>query len=75
MEIFCDNGRNFVAASKELADFLINNSDDICGFSFGQGIKFKFQQVYAPHFGGLWEAGLKSVKFHLKKMLCFSSYI
>lgn len=25
--------------------------------------------AYSPHFGGLWEAGVKSVKHHLKRIL------
>jgi len=32
-------------------------------------IEWKFNPPGAPHFGGLWEAGIKSIKFHLKRVL------
>ena len=28
-----------------------------------------FIPAYTPHFGGLWEAGVKSTKYHLKRVL------
>ncbi|XP_061709219.1 uncharacterized protein LOC133519245 [Cydia pomonella] len=68
-EIFCDNGRNFVGAAKEISDYLSSNSDTVCNFAANEGIQFKFQPAYAPHFGGLWEAGVKSAKFHLNRIL------
>ncbi|XP_063827853.1 uncharacterized protein LOC135077244 [Ostrinia nubilalis] len=34
-----------------------------------EGITFHFIPAYAPHFGGLWEAGVKSTKFHLVRVL------
>lgn len=68
-EIFCDNGRNFVAADREIQDLISRHTNDIASFASGEGIKFKFQPAYAPHFGGLWEAGVKSAKFHLKRIL------
>ncbi|XP_063362899.1 uncharacterized protein LOC134651727 [Cydia amplana] len=68
-EIFCDNGRNFVGAAKEISDYLTSNSDTVCNFAANEGIQFKFQPAYAPHFGGLWEAGVKSAKFHLNRIL------
>lgn len=68
-EIFSDNGRNFVAACREISEFLKCRADDIASFSAEEGIKFKFQPAYAPHFGGLWEAGVKSAKFHLSRIL------
>ncbi|XP_063369808.1 uncharacterized protein LOC134658131 [Cydia amplana] len=68
-ELFCDNGRNFVAAAKEINDFFKLYENDISDFAAGQGIKFKFAPAYAPNFNGYAEAGIKSAKFHLKRVL------
>lgn len=69
VEVFCDNGRNFVAAAKEIANFLKSNSDPLTYFANNEGIKFIFTPTYAPHFGGIWEAGVKSAKHHLKRVI------
>lgn len=66
-EIFCDNGTNFVGASREIAALVKNCSEAVAGLS-DEGIKFKFSPVYSPHFGGLYEAAVKSAKFHLKRV-------
>ncbi|XP_063541602.1 uncharacterized protein LOC134750371 [Cydia strobilella] len=34
-----------------------------------EGIKFVFSPAYSPHFGGIWEAGVKSAKFHMARVL------
>ena len=67
--IYCDNGRNFVAAAKEISIFFKSHTDSICDFAARQGIEFKFSPAYAPHFNGLAEAGVKSAKFHIKRIL------
>ncbi|XP_075990210.1 uncharacterized protein LOC142985852 [Anticarsia gemmatalis] len=68
-EIFCDNGRNFVAAAKEIGTFLKSTAEPLSMFASQEGIKFIFTPSYAPHFGGIWEAGIKSAKYHIKRVM------
>lgn len=69
MEVFCDNGRNFVAGAKELNYFLKTNADSLSDFASGEGINFIFTPSYAPHFGEIWEAGAKSAKHHINRVM------
>ncbi|XP_052738240.1 uncharacterized protein LOC128198203 [Bicyclus anynana] len=69
LEIHSDNAKTFIGAMKEFSDFIDNNSDAIVEYAHDNHIKFKFIPPYAPHFGGLWEAGIKSCKFHLKRVV------
>lgn len=68
-ELFSDNGRNFVAAAKELSVFLKQHSAYFNDFAAQEGFKFIFTPSYAPHFGGIWEAGVKSAKFHIRRVM------
>ncbi|XP_043064096.1 uncharacterized protein LOC122320086 [Drosophila ficusphila] len=64
-KIFCDNATNFVGASRMLQEFrdhFIANQDAITEFAATRGITFSFIPPRAPHFGGLWEAAVKSAK-------------
>ena len=72
--IWSDNGTNFVGASRQLSDvykFLETqaNHQTISGHLASQNIEWRFIPQRAPHFGGLWEAAVKSVKTHLRKIL------
>ncbi|XP_076247963.1 uncharacterized protein LOC143187622, partial [Calliopsis andreniformis] len=69
--IFSDNGTNFVGADRELqqhcrAVFSAADTHNKCG---AMGIQWRFNPPSAPHFGGMQEAGVKSVKHHLKRTL------
>ncbi len=68
-----DNGSNFVGAYNILKDiyaFLSEKTTQtaITSFAISQRIEWYFFPGKAPHFGGLWEAAVKSAKFHLKKV-------
>ncbi|XP_075157800.1 uncharacterized protein LOC142231065 [Haematobia irritans] len=72
-DIYSDCGTNFVGASKELR-VLYNKDrkslpDDIRKALCLQGTEWHFIPPASPHFGGLWEAGVKSVKYHLKRVI------
>ncbi|XP_071057316.1 uncharacterized protein [Onthophagus taurus] len=75
LHIYSDNGTNFVGAQrelKELTNLVKANIDEIElleTFTNDQGIHWHFGPPYAPNFGGLWEAGVKSTKHHLKRVL------
>ncbi|XP_063392468.1 uncharacterized protein LOC134677967 [Cydia fagiglandana] len=67
--IFSDNGTQFVGAKNELNAFLKQNSSSISEFMANEFVDFKFIPAYASHFGGLWEAGVKSFKYHLTRVI------
>lgn len=69
LQIFSDNGTNFVGAMKEFSNFITNKFDDIIHYTSSNDIEFKFIPPYSAHFGGLWEAGVKSCKHHLTRVL------
>ncbi|GFW18653.1 integrase catalytic domain-containing protein [Trichonephila clavipes] len=44
-----------------------DSDDNLAGFLSADGIEWKFIQPRVPSFGGLWEASVKSMKYHLKR--------
>lgn len=68
-KIFSDNGRNFVGLCNDFAQFLLKCRTDIIDYAKSQQIQFSFIPPYSPHFGGLWEAGVKSCKYHLRRVV------
>lgn len=69
--MYSDNGTTFVGANRELtAAFRASIKDpNFLNYSASRQITWKFIPPAAPHFGGLWEAGVKSVKYHLRRVL------
>ncbi len=72
--IWSDWGTNFVGAAreiKELYHFLQEQrtQDAVASFLSAQNITWKFIPQHAPHFGGLWEAAVKSMKTHLRRVV------
>ncbi|XP_044313291.1 uncharacterized protein LOC123037292 [Drosophila rhopaloa] len=72
--IWSDNATNFVGAKSELTElkdlFLSEPHTAAIAFScLADGIDWKFIPPRAPHFGGLWEAAVKSSKFHFYRLI------
>ncbi|XP_049877869.1 uncharacterized protein LOC126375069 [Pectinophora gossypiella] len=71
--LWSDNGTNFVGASKDLkALFAAEHSSmaiEVAASLANNGTTWHFIPPHAPHFGGLWEAGIKSAKYHLKRVI------
>ncbi|GFX32636.1 integrase catalytic domain-containing protein [Trichonephila clavipes] len=68
-KIFTDNATNFVGANSQLKVFYktLNFPDqNLAAYFTEEGIEWNFIPPRARHMGGLWEAGIKSVKYHLK---------
>lgn len=71
-DLYSDNGRNFVGASRHLRDLcsmLETHSDEIAAQLAKRKIQWHFNPPYAPNFGGIWEAAVKSAKGHLYRTL------
>ena len=67
--VFSDKGTAFVGANSELLKFIKEHSSTIETFMTNEGITWKFIPAKSPNFGGLWEAGVKRIKYHLKRII------
>ncbi|GFU88492.1 integrase catalytic domain-containing protein [Trichonephila clavipes] len=74
--IYCDNGTTFVGAGRKLQEIFkfvskLNENEHFCYFLSQVNIEWHFfcSPPVSPHFGGLWEAGVKSIKYHLKRVI------
>lgn len=73
-DIFSDNGTTFVGANHELAALreMFENQQTqmkLNEFCNSKGIMWHFIPPRSPHFGGIWEAGVKTMKYHLKRVV------
>lgn len=70
-DLYSDNGKNFVSANKELRQQFIElmKNPELQGFLAHDGTTHHFNPPLSPSFGGLWEAGVKSIKYHLKRLI------
>nr|CAI5869037.1 unnamed protein product [Callosobruchus analis] len=70
--IYSDNATNFKGASNQLNELYVffenkNNLDTIQAQLGESRIRWKFIPPSSPHWGGLWEAWVKSLKHHLRR--------
>lgn len=69
--VYSDNGTTFVGADKELtaAYQAALRDSNFQNKTASDNISWHFIPPSAPHFGGLWEAGVRCVKHHLRQVL------
>lgn len=68
-KIYSDNGTNFVGADRELQKaYQIWQTEKIQHWANQLGTEWHFITPAAPHEGGIWEAAVKSMKYHLRRV-------
>jgi hypothetical protein len=78
-KIFSDNGTTFIKTARMLKqDWVVAKNMAISKMaeetqSQCQPIEWTFIPPYSPNFGGLWEAAVKSTKYHMKRILTISN--
>ncbi|XP_071634081.1 uncharacterized protein [Temnothorax longispinosus] len=70
-DMYSDNATTFHGAHREISAAW---KRAVCDPNFQnrtatQGVRWNFIPPSAPHFGGLWEACVRSVKFHMKRVI------
>lgn len=72
-DLYSDNGTYFVGAAKDLRELLQSERstmiEEIAEGLAIKGTTWHFIPPRAPNFGGLWEAAIKSTKFHIKRVI------
>ncbi|KAL6417860.1 hypothetical protein ACFW04_012486 [Cataglyphis niger] len=70
--LYSDCGTNFVGADAQLRAFFAASNPaqrQIADQLANDRMQWRFNPPSAPHFGGLWEAAVKSLKHHLRRVL------
>ncbi|XP_048252604.1 uncharacterized protein LOC125380888 [Haliotis rufescens] len=68
-ELISDQGSNFRGAKTELHEALASMEPDLAAQLARHKVRFVFNVPHAPHFGGVWEREIKSVKYGLRVAL------
>ncbi|XP_063979913.1 uncharacterized protein LOC135163937 [Diachasmimorpha longicaudata] len=70
--LFSDCGTTFLGADRELRRLFLAGSSEsrqLAQLLIQDGTQWSFNPPSAPHFGGKWEAAVKSVKYHLTRTI------
>ena len=70
--IYSDNGSNFIGARNQMQELykflsLPSTQNSVKDALLAQRVEWHFIPDRAPHFGGIWEAGVKAAKHCLKR--------
>lgn len=76
--MYSDNGTQFKGATTELEKLLFwaikESEQHVAPLLANDHIEWHFNPPSAPHFGGIFEAGVKSMKYHVKRVLGNSNF-
>ncbi|XP_033229487.1 uncharacterized protein LOC117181027 [Belonocnema kinseyi] len=67
-----DEGTNFAGADRQLQEMFSEASAEfasVATYLASYGTQWRFNPPAAPYFRGLWEAAVKSTKFHLRRVI------
>ncbi|XP_014468639.1 PREDICTED: uncharacterized protein LOC106741294 [Dinoponera quadriceps] len=69
--LYSNNGTNFGGAQRELnrAFKALSRDSDLVAHQASDGVDWRFTPLSALHFSGLWETGVKTVKYHLTRVV------
>ncbi|XP_059217632.1 uncharacterized protein LOC131994772 [Stomoxys calcitrans] len=70
--LYSDNGTNFDGAARSIEkDFVqaVRQNANLTETLENHQVKWHFIPPASPHFGGLWEAAVKFMKYHLKRII------
>lgn len=69
--IYSDNATNFVGANRILSELHKQEAyqNEVHKALCEAGTQWHFIPPASPHFGGLWEAGVKAVKHHMRRVI------
>ncbi|XP_060864286.1 uncharacterized protein LOC132940572 [Metopolophium dirhodum] len=66
--IYTDCGTNFKGADQKIRNIMLDSTAKTT-YTNAISCKWHFNPPAAPHFGGQWEAAVKSTKYHLKRVV------
>lgn len=72
-DIYSDNGSNFVGAVEIMSEShrlaMMDTEVEFSELMANDGVTWHFSPPSAPHFNGLAEAGVRSMKYHLRRIV------
>lgn len=72
-DMYSDNSKTFIGANNELNEDLRIIKEELepnlADVILKNNVQWHFIPPHAPHWGGIWEAGVKSMKHHVRRVI------